>query len=441
MRRTTIIGAAMVAAAALIVFTFLALSGGEPAPASSVPASTTPADPSSALEVRPDVLYGRITTTDGETHEGRLRWGVDQEAFWGDLFDGLKSDNHWADHAPQERPATKRRKIEIFGVEIGGEDRSIYRRLFMARFGDIVRIDAQVRDVQVTLKSRTRFVLDRFAAGDIDDGVRVWDGTGGAIDLDSRRIRAIEFLPAPPTVTAPGRLYGTVRTRQSSFTGFIQWNQQDGFISDELEGRTVDGDVSFPYGTIRSVARRSPDSALVTLVDGREVVLSGSRESGRNNRGIYVEDRRYGRVLVSWNAFDRVDFSRGDGAPSYDDFPAGRALVGSVMTRDGRRLAGRLVYDFDETETTETLDVLVDGVDYNIPFGLISAVLPGGGEGKDPQRARVILHDGKALQFERAGDLGDGNAGILIFVNGGGQPDYVRWLDVARIDFDPPGSK
>ena len=49
--------------------------------------------------------------------------------------------------------------------------------------------------MQVTLKSGTVFTLDRFAAGDIDDGVRVWDGRRGVVDLDARRIRTIELLP------------------------------------------------------------------------------------------------------------------------------------------------------------------------------------------------------------------------------------------------------
>ena len=55
--------------------------------------------------------------------------------------------------------------------------------------------------------------------------------------------------------------------------------------------------------------RRTGDSALVTLGEGRELVLSGTREVGEGNGGIYVDDRRYGRVLVSWGAFERLDFS------------------------------------------------------------------------------------------------------------------------------------
>jgi hypothetical protein len=71
---------------------------------------------------------------------------------------------------------------------------------------------------------------------------------------------------------------------------------------------------------------------------GREIALSGTREVGRGNRGIYVDDRRYGRVLVSWGAFDRIDFNAGGTGPAYTDFPRGRPLTGTVTTRTERRL-------------------------------------------------------------------------------------------------------
>jgi hypothetical protein len=390
-----------------------------------------------AAEVHAGFLYGRITTVDGATHEGRLRWGGDQEAFWGDYFNGTKDENTWAVHQRLERPPKERSGIEILGFRIGGRDRSnTLRRLFMARFGDIARIEAHVWDVQVTLKSGTVSALDRSAAGDIDDGVRVWEGRRGVVDLDAREIRTIEFLPTAPLVAVSHRLHGTVRTRQGDFTGYIQWDQQDYVSADELDGRTADGELSLRYDTIRSIARRSRDSALVTLLDGREMVLSGSREVGHSNRGIYVDDRRYGRVLISWDAFEQVDFSRGGSGPAYGDFPPGRPLAGSVTTRDGRRIAGRLVYDFDESETTETFDAPSHGVDYNIPFGLITSIVPAGREPGGTQHAKLILHDGEELPLDRAGDFGEGNAGMLIFVEGRERAEYVPWTDVEQVDFD-----
>jgi hypothetical protein len=401
----------------------------------SIPPSTAPR----AAEIHPGFLYGRITTVDGATYEGRLRWGVDQEAFWGDYFNGSKHENSWLAHVPPERRPRESHPIEIFGFKIAQrESQSDVRRQLMARFGEIARIEARGREVRVTLKSGTVFDLDRFEASDFDDGVRVWDGRRGIVDLDSLRIRAIELLPTPPLGAVPSRLYGTVRTRQGDFTGFVQWDREECVGSDELDGRTAKGELGLRFDTLRSIARRSRDSSLATLLDGREIVLSGTAEVGHGNRGIYVDDRRYGRVLISWDAFERVDFSPGGSGPTYGDFPPGRPLTGSVTTHAGRRLAGRLVYDLDESETTDTLDASSQGVDYTLPFGLIASIVLPGREERGAHRARVTLHGGEELRLERAGDLGEGNAGLLIFAAGRQRPEYVPWTDVEQVDLDRP---
>jgi hypothetical protein len=405
-----------------------------PTPPVAAPTATA------AEEAHPSFLYGRITTIDGATFEGRLRWGGGEEAFWGDYFNGAKKANPWASHVPPERLPKVRRPLEIFGIEITQRERPIdLGRLFMARFGDIARIEASGRDVRVTLKSGTVFDLDRFSASDFDDGVRVWDGTQGAADLDSLRIRAIDLLPSSRSGAAPGRLHGTVRTRHGDeFTGFVQWDREKCLGSDELAGHTAGGERSIRFDGIRSIARRSRDSSLVTLPDGREIVLSGTRAAGQDNRGVYVDDPRYGRVLVSWDAFERVEFSPGGSGPAYGDFPPGGPLTGSVTTRDGRRLAGRLVYDLDESEFTETLDAPSGGVDYTIPFGLIASIVLPGPEERGAQRARVTLHSGEEVRLEFTGDLGAGNAGMLIFTDGRERPEYVPWADVEQVAFDRP---
>ena len=401
-------------------------------------------DPSaiSTAETHPSLLYGRITTVDGVTYEGRLRFGGGEEAFWGDYFNGAKKENPWAAHVPPDRVPKERRSIEIFGLGIGHREHPIeLSRLFMARFGDIVRIEASRRDVRVTLKSGTVFDLDRFSASDFDDGARVWDRTRGAADLDTLRIRAIEFLPTPRAGPAPNRLHGIVRTRHGDvFTGFVQWDRQQCVGSDELIGYTGNGDRSIRFDSIRSIARRSRDSSLVTLLDGNEVLLSGTRAVGEGNRGAYVDDPRYGRVLISWEAFDRIEFSPGGSGPAYGDFPVGGPLTGSVTTRDGRRLSGRLVYDLDESEFTETLDAPSHGVDYTIPFGLIAAIVLAAPQGPRAERARVTLHNRDQLQLDYAGDLGPRNAGMLIFVHDRQRPEYVTWSDVEQVVLDRPSA-
>jgi len=453
MTRATIAGGAFAA-----VLLLLALAAGyraldqhvhpvaatSPETSPAVPPGIPPASAPAAAETHPGFLYGRITTVDGATYEGRLRWGEegDQEAFWGDYFNGSKHANPWLAQVPPERLPKERQQIKILGFKILERGRPIDgKRLFMARFGDVARVEARGKQVRVTLKSGTVFDLDRFEASDFDDGVRVWDARRGVVGLDSLRIRAIELLPVPAPGAAPYRLQGTVRTRQGDFTGFIQWDREKCVGTDELEGHGAGGELRLRFDTLRSIARRSRDSSLVTLLDGRAIALSDTSGAGHENRGIYVDDRRYGRVLISWDAFERVDFSPGDSGPAYGDFPPGRPLSGIVTTRDGRRLAGRLVYDLDESETTETLDAPSRGVDYTIPFGLIASIVPPGREERGAQPARVTLRNGEELRLERAGDLGDKNGGMLIFVDGGDgrqRPEYVPWNDVGQIDLDRP---
>lgn len=441
MSKRSIAAAAVVSAAVLVL---LALAIGYRAFEHAVTSGGIDQVAEDDQQAHPSFLYGRILTRDGATFEGRLRWGGDQEAFWGDYFNGAKKQNPWAVHVPPGRLPTLRRSIEMFGFEIlAREDPIKLTRLFMARFGDLARIESRGLDVRVTLKSGTIFDLDRFSASDFDDGVRVWDSLGGITNLDSLRIRAIEFLPYGGSGPVPVRLHGTVRTAQGGvFTGFVQWDRQECLGSDELVGRAEGADVRLRFDALRSIARHSRDSSLVTLLDGRQIRLSGARKTGEGNRGLYVDDARYGRVLVSWSAFEHFELSRGASGPAYGDFPPGGPLTGSVTTRYGQLLEGRLVFDLDESEFTETLDAPAQGVDYTIPFGLIASIALPGPElrGGAARQARITFHRGDQLDLELSGDLGDGNAGILIFVDGRAYPEYVPWNDVQRIGLDRPAS-
>jgi hypothetical protein len=432
-RKGTIVRAAF---AALLILFFVVLIVGYHAVERNFGTDTSMppvvASASDVEEAHPSFLYGRITIAAGATYEGRLRWGRGrgQEAFWGDYFNGFKTQNPWAVHVPPERLGKD--PTRIFGIEIGGGSKLDLGRPFMARFGDIARIEVIGRDVRLTLKSGTALVTNYSAFNDLDDGVRVWDRNQGILDVGARQILTIDFLPAPGAGTRPHRLHGTVSTRSGDFTGFIQWNRNKGLGSDELGGRTVDGDLRVRFDTIQSIVREVQRSR-VTLLDGREVVLTGTG-SGDANLGMYVDDPRFGRVLVAWDTFERLDVSPGGSGPAYGDFPPGLPLTGTVTTRAGRRLTGRLVYDLDESETTETLDAPARGVDYTIPFGLIVSIeLPGHDE-----PARLTLSNGEQLQLDRHGDLSDANGGMLIFVEGSQRPEYVLSTDVERIDFHGP---
>lgn len=387
------------------------------------------------------LLRARITTVDGTVYEGPLRFGGGEEALWNHQFNGFRSRNPWMDDAPRDELPRERHSIEILGITISipGARYSL-RRPFMARFGDIARIDADLRQIHVTLKSGARFDLDRYSADDLADGVFIWDTTHGRVDLDEWKIRSIEFLPAPAASTNAGAgtalLHGTVQTAEGSFSGWIQWDREEALGSDLLEGRGANGDVTLRYDAIASIQRVGADRSLVTLRDGRAMELAGTRNAGLGNRGVYVDDARYGRVLVAWEAFGRIDFSEGGPPLAYQDFVPGQPLAGTVVTRSGRRLTGRLVYDLDESETTETLDAPAAGIDYLIPFRLIASIVPEPGA----RGATVTLQSGEALALEGSGDLGFQHGGMLVFVAGQPKAVYVPWAEVARVELQAPPS-
>ena len=99
------------------------------------------------------------------------------------------------------------------------------------------------------------FDADWYSSNDLDDGVRVWDGSRGVLDFGARRIRTIDLLPAATAGAVPQRLHGTVRTGQGDFTGFIQWNRNMGVSTDELSGRTANKNLRLRFDTLRSIAR------------------------------------------------------------------------------------------------------------------------------------------------------------------------------------------
>jgi hypothetical protein len=79
-------------------------------------------------------------------------------------------------------------------------------------------------------------------------------------------------------------------------------------------------------------------------------------------------------------------------------------------------------------------------VNYTIPFGLIASIVLPSREERGTQHAKVTLHNGEELQLERSGDLGEGTAGMLIFVDGSQGPEYVLWTDVEQVNFHRPPS-
>lgn len=377
-------------------------------------------------------LYGRVKTESGTTYEGRLRWNGDEEAFWGDLFNGEKENLPYADEIPRSERQRGENEISIFGIKIGLRNVSWDDdgRVTVVRFGDVQKIKVgRGDDAVLTMKDGFELEVDG-GSNDLGDTVYVWDRKLGEVDLKWSRIDTIEFMQAPADDKVDVfRLHGKVATSSGTFQGFIQWDQQECLSTDKLDGEGPDGDMAMEMGEIASIERDSHRASRVTLRNGREVVLSGTNDVDDDNRGIYVEDPRFGRVLVQWEAFERVDFSEpGSSGPTYAELEEGGPIYGTVTGRDGAKHTGEIVYDLDETQRWEMLNGTSDHVEYTIPFALVQSIEPGRG------RSDVTLASGEKLRLEDATDVDDSNAGVLVL--SGDKKTYVAWDDVERIDFE-----
>ncbi len=374
-------------------------------------------------------IYGVVVTNGGASHEGRLRW-ADEEAFWGDLFHASKPAEARSHLDSKPADARRGKPIKVFGLTVGFHSDNDGSRQLVARFGDLAAIHPRGSDgAKLVLRSGTEYEVEG-GSNDLGATIHVRAANGDEVEIPWRTIDRIELRPAPPDLAVrEHRLHGTVATRSGTFHGFIQWDQHEALSSDKLDGEDEGRSVALEMGSIRSI-ERTPAGSRVTLRAGDVLELDGTNDVNDENRGIYVDDDRYGRVLVSWDVFERVDFSEpGPSGAAYGEFPAGRPLTGRVTTKGGATHTGRIAYDLDESESWELLDGGDRGIDYSIPMGTIAAIVPGS------RQARVVLKSGEELELGGAADVGEDNDGIAI-VAGDGRVAYVPWSEVARVDFD-----
>jgi len=390
--------------------------------------------PASSVGATEGYIHGTVTTESGNAYTGLLRWG-NEEAFWDDLFHSSKEELPYISHADEagERSERRQRWWHVFGRELRADWVDSSSRLFIARFGDIARIQVVGSEkAEVTMKSGTTISVKGYS-NDVGGTVSIQDQALGDIGVPWKKIDTIVFSATPDTVEPKGlRLQGTVTTAAGDFDGFIQWDLQECLSVDELDGDSDDGRLAIQMGRIRSIERRNRRSASVVLQDGRTLVLDGTNDVNSSNRGIMVEDPRYGRVKIPWRDFERLELReiRGSGR-GYDDYPAGTAMRGTVVDSSGVRHRGSIAFDLDETESWEMLNGSAVDIEYNIPFERIAAVEPRG-----RSAATVLLRTGEELRLEDGQDVTDSNDGVLVLQVEGSGPRYIPWDEISRIELE-----
>jgi len=378
-------------------------------------------------------IYGTVETKVGKTHTGVLRWD-DEEAFWDDIFHSSKAELPYEEYAEEPEVDEEATWWERMAVTIGG-DIGIHRqsRVVAVRFGDLQQVRVTGRnDAVLTFRDGTELVVGGYA-NDVSATVTVFDAKPGRIEVLWKKIDTITFA-ATPTDADPGsfRLRGTVSTSEGDFVGSIQWDNEECLSTDKLDGDTDDDRVSLEMGEIRSIERINRRSSLVILKDGTELVLSGTNDVDDDIRGIHVEDARFGRVEVAWDEFEGVVFDDpGASGASYADFGVPSHLAGTVTLRNGDWRTGDLVFDLDEEWSWEMLDGSSNEIDYTVPFALVASIEPAGRSG-----CLVRLRNGSEIELEDSHDVDEDNSGVVVIPSGSGEPAYVPWREIAKIEFD-----
>lgn len=380
------------------------------------------------------LIYGKVTTIDGDTYTGQIRWGK-EEAYWTDLFNGNKEENEnyrYLSRDDRDKLRDSHRDRNRWN-NWNWNSRNSYETTheFQARFGDLTRIEITRRsEVKVTLRNGEEYYIEN-GSNDFGTDIHVMDAELGKTTFKWSRVEMVEFMDTPNNLADKlgDPLYGTVESYGGEFTGFIQWDHDERLSEDILDGDTRDGDMKIEFGKLASIERERGGSNVVTK-SGRELYLRGSNDVNSENRGIIVTTD-YGRVDIPWREFKKVTFKDApNNYKKYSDFANMKKLSGTVTTSDGETLSGEIIFDLDEEYSFEMLQGKDDDIDYIIPMESVKSITP-----KNYDYSEVVLKNGTELLIGDARDVSEDNDGVLVFV-GSGDPKYVLWEDVKSITFN-----
>jgi hypothetical protein len=384
-----------------------------------------------------DLIYGTVYTYDDDELEGFIRWDKN-EASWGDVLDGNKDLKRRGrkDRSRDRYRDRDAREVKIFGITVYSDDYN-WRWSGEAESGILMgHIETLIPDgdneVILELKSGESVELHG-GSGDIGSDNReilVDTEDEGIVELDWDDIDRIDFRQAPGRETQFGqRLYGTLVSRDGDeYTGFVCWDMDEIFDTDILDGHDKKRKRKIKFGKMESIERRSSSSALVTLKDGKKMRLSGTNDVDDSNRGILIMDKDLGRIEVSWDEFDYLEFKDPPEGPKYDSYDGGRLITGTVVTEDGDEFSGTIRWDDDEEYTWELLDGEINDIEFSIEFGNIESI-----EKSSRRGSLVVLRDGRKFRLRDSNDIDDDNKGIFVETDSG--TELIEWDDFESVKF------
>jgi len=164
------------------------------------------------------------------------------------------------------------------------------------------------------------------------------------------------------------------------------------------------------------------------MKDGRELRLEESNDVDSGNRGVAISDPALGRILISWDEFDFVEFKDPPPGPSYDSFDGGKRLHGTVYTESGEKYTGDIKWDDDEEYSWEMLNGNYEDAQFDIEFGFVKSI-----EKISSRSSTVTLKDGRSFKLRDSNDINSENKGI--YVSTGQDEITVDWDEFEKVEF------
>ena len=379
-------------------------------------------------------IYGKVTTVDGHTYSGQIRWGK-EEAFWFDHFNSSKPTNEYLNYLTDDELDQIEENNKPTNSWFSGRNywnKNTYytdnTHVFACQFGDIQQIKPlRGEKIRVTTWNGAEWLLDG-GSNDVGASINVYESELGRVKVAWDEVALVEFYKDKQAKdSAYGLpLYGTVETLNGDFTGYLQWDHDERVTEDELDGETNHGDFSIRFGNIESITRKRRGCD-VKLKSGRELYMTGSNDVDDSNRGIIVNMPELGRVDIPWEEFISMTLSSDENADniSYDN--NSEPIIGSVATENGQSISGTLVFDLDESSQCEFLNGKSGDIEYFIPFKYVAKIEP-----RNYNNAMVVLKSGEAILLSDKVDVNSKNDGMLVFQNSD-SPTYIPWSDITQI--------
>ncbi|OEK07103.1 hypothetical protein [Roseivirga misakiensis] len=393
-------------------------------------------------------IYGKVTTISGDVYTGPIRWGSKNaqkaEVFWVEVFNGTKTSNDLLKYLSKseieelsqgEESGGSWLNIDLGVLSIWADKFTDTPHEFKARFGDLKSIEPVKRDrAMVTFKNGTSMEIKAGNSEDIGGSIGVYDFELGEVMLSWGRVEKVEFMASPKTQEEGfGKpIYGVVNAgRKGTFKGQIEWDSDERFLEEVLDGKDRDGDKKVPFRSIQKIVKQR-NGVDLTLKSGRSLYLTGSNDVNNENRGIVVNDPDVGQVKIAWRDFIELNISDDESLRmSYDDFLPSRGLNAKVITIQGDEYDGLIAFDLDEAYEFELLDANDDEAEFQIVFRNIKSIIP-----KNYNYSMVELKNGERLLLGDHRDVSENNAGVLVFPSKNAEPIYIKWSKIDEIIFD-----